>query len=99
MILHILSHSPTGAGYIEECLSLLTAEDALLLINDGVYTASAQSPFAGHLQGCNCPLYALASDVKARGLENHLLNNIQLVDYEAWVELVAKYPRNMSWYP
>lgn len=75
------------------CLRVASNGDSLLLIEDGVYQASAlaQLPQASTLR-----LYALQEDVTARGV--CLPAAITAIDYAQFVELVCAQPRSVSWF-
>lgn len=75
------------------CLRVASSGDSLLLIEDGVYQASAlvQLPQAATLR-----LYALQEDVAARGIS--LPDAITAIDYAQFVDLVCAQQRSVSWF-
>ena len=60
---------------------LMTAQDALLLVEDGVYRQSVQLP--SQIK----QVYALSSDVKARAAQP----NVDLIDHGKWVTLSLQF--------
>jgi tRNA 2-thiouridine synthesizing protein B len=98
-MLHIVNKSPFEKRTLESCLRFKRKGSALLLIEDGVY-AAADSNIAH--DGINealrdMPIYALAPDLKARGLQDRVIEGITLVDYGGFVDLVAEHKTNQSW--
>ncbi len=97
-ILHIVNKSPFTHGVLASCLDKLQANDAIILIEDGVYAAMTSHSSAVSLEQLN-KCYALEKDIVARGLPlGALLPNIQLIDYDRFVNLCVEYPLNHSWY-
>jgi tRNA 2-thiouridine synthesizing protein B len=41
--------------------------------------------------------YALSGDLAARGVDGKVMDNIQLVDYAGFVDLVAKHDSTTAW--
>jgi len=83
-VLHILRSNDDGLArrMAEEMARLDGVEQALLLIQDGVYSASA-----------GFPAFACAEDVNARGITTPL----RLVDYDRIVEMIFGYDRIITW--
>ena len=73
----------------EGCHPLLDAEDAVLLIEDGVHLA--QQALSG------ATLYALEPDICARGLSRLIHGNIQSASFDDFVDLVASCERVVTW--
>lgn len=90
MILHTVNKSPFDHSALASCLHIATTEDAILLIEDGVYGILSALPERQFL--------ALEDDVKARGLNDKLPDNVKLIDYPAFVELTTKASVVQSWY-
>ena len=95
MILHTLNALPDTQAF-SSCLSILSAEDTLLLLGDGVYAALPE-PLAV-LERSGAAICALKSDVAAAGLTDVLPAHIRQVDYDEFVALTEKYPRQQAWY-
>lgn len=68
-------------------LGFITAEDVVLLMQDGVVAAVAQSPFLAALQKTGAQLYALDVDINARGLQNTLSTTVSVITYQGFVKL------------
>jgi tRNA 2-thiouridine synthesizing protein B len=97
MILHTVSKSPFQHTALDECLRLAKNEDAILLIEDGVYAATAGSPHAALLDERE-NVYALEADIKARGLQGKISSTVTPVSDAGFVELVASTRSTLSWY-
>ena len=97
-MLHIVNHSPYAKDSLRRCLNYLAAGDALLLIEDAVYAARAESPEAGRLAALGGRLHVLRPDWLARGLDDSpALPAAQWLEYPGFVELVAAHPQSYSW--
>lgn len=95
--LHLLSHSPFGDGRFDSCLLLLSHDDGLLLSGDAVYALAAGSAPRQRLEHLPNACFALAEDLQARGLQEHLPANLKAVDYPAFVELCTRYDKVNAW--
>lgn len=99
--LHTVNKSPFSHTTLASCLDLCQPGDALLLIENGVYAALASSPQAEQLRQAHkdgVHLYALESDLSARGLTGPKLEAIELIDYAGFVLLSVEQQRTQSWY-
>lgn len=83
--LHLVNEPAAWAG----CRPLLDAEDAVLLIEDGVYLA--QQALSG------AKLYALEPDVRARGLSGRIQGNVRPATFDDFVRLVESCERTVTW--
>jgi tRNA 2-thiouridine synthesizing protein B len=88
-MLHIVNQP----NVLESCLRLAQADHAILLIEGGVLAAC--SP--GEALAQPGKFYALKPDVIARGLLDKVSPNVQLIDYEGFVDLVTQYNPIQSW--
>ena len=71
------------------------------MLEDGVFGAMATAPCADKLTELiesGVKVYALSNDIKARGLQEKLLNNILLTDYTGFVQLSIDHRCVQSWY-
>jgi tRNA 2-thiouridine synthesizing protein B len=84
--LHLVNR---GAALVN-CLRVATADDAILLLEDGVYAAVAGLAPAR-------PMHALEVDVLARGLEHRLAPSVSLASDEAFVTLVEAHQPIVTW--
>ncbi|WP_439214179.1 sulfurtransferase complex subunit TusB [Duffyella gerundensis] len=78
-------------------LQALTAEDALLLLQDGVTAAVEKSRFLPRLTACSAQLYVLQEDVAARGLVAQISTNFAVIDYNGFVTLTIKHQQQVAW--
>ena len=93
--LHTLNKATAQQALLERCLESMSEQDALVLIEDGVYWAAlAHSP----LQTLGKPVYALATDLSARGLELDLQSNIQAISDSRFVELCCQHSKTLGWF-
>ena len=83
--LHLVNRSAAW----DACHPLLDAEDAVLLIEDGVYLA--QTTLSG------AALYALEPDIRARGLSQRIHPSIRPASFDDFVRLVESCERVVAW--
>ena len=93
--LHLINKSPAGSDALEACLGVIAADDAVLLIEDGVYAGLAGSATSRVLAGVGS---ALIADLEARGVQGRLAEGIDSVDDHGFVELCIRCDRVMSWF-
>lgn len=98
-MLHIINKSPFQASTLQSALKLAKAGDAVLLIEDGVYAATAASAVAALVQQAagTLSVHVLKPDADARGLADRLLPQVKPVDYAGFVDLVAEHNTSHSW--
>ena len=98
-MLHIVNKSPFQTSTIESCLRMAQPGSALLLIEDGVYAATAGSTAEANLRHACARLkvYALRPDLDARGMTGKLIDGVTLVDYDGFVDLTVEYKTSLSW--
>ena len=92
MILHLIQRSPYSHSVLKDCLAVLGDQDAILLMEDGVYGYEHAD-----LNEVNV-VYALQPDLQARGLTPADDSKIQACDYDEFVSLSAKYSQVISWF-
>ncbi len=71
-----------------------------MLIEDAVYAAQKPESLNGTLADVMVEnaVYALEPDIQARGIPTErILDEITLVDYAGFVDLVTQYDNTMSW--
>ncbi len=100
MILNIVNKSPNISTALTQCLAQLADGDALLFTEDGVLATLDAPSNQEWLALCprNITLYVLQEDLAARGVLERVLPEFQQVDYGEWVDLVARYSLNQSWF-
>ncbi len=99
--LHTINKSPFSSNLIEPCLSLCNANDSILLVEDGIYIARRNTiyeRFITEAENQAITVYALMSDVQARGLEDKLSSTVLLINYERFVALSVEHQSIQSWY-
>ncbi len=99
-MLHIVNKSPTERNNLDSCLRLAQAGSVILLIEDAVYAAMANTETAARMKQASetFNFFVLAPDLKARGLTDlPLIQNIELIDYDGFVELTEQHTNIHSW--
>jgi tRNA 2-thiouridine synthesizing protein B len=96
-ILHTVNKSPFTHQTLKDCLDISNNDDAVVLLEDGVYAALDSQPQNKLLSNNRC--FVLEEDLQARGLTTQkLLQNIEHITYERFVQLCAEYDMVQSWY-
>ena len=97
--LHTVNKSPFEKSSFDSCLGHVQDGSAVLLYEDGVYAGikgTACEQKVKSAQGVK--FYALGPDMKARGLaEDRVIEGIEIVDYEGFVDLAAEHSKVVSW--
>lgn len=97
-ILHIVNQSPFASTALQQCIKRANDNDGLVLLEDGVYSATTHHPFVqdiANIKRC----YAIKNDLLARGIHlDKVVENIQLIDYDDFVKLTIEFPLSHSWY-
>ncbi|WP_111640819.1 sulfurtransferase complex subunit TusB [Marinimicrobium alkaliphilum] len=99
--LHTVNKSPFNHATLSQCARLCHDQDAIVLLEDGVYGALTSSPCATDLASLlarGVALFALECDLRARGLEARLLPGIQVTDERGFVRLSLEHKTLQSWY-
>jgi len=99
-ILHTINKSPFQNSSFESCLGHVADGDAVLLIEDGVYAAIADTVPGKQIKAKKgkVSFYVLGPDIAARGLNNgSLADGIEVVDYGGFVDLVTKHEVAQAW--
>ena len=97
MLLHTINCTPNSQA-IKDCGKALSAEDAIVLMGDGVYSGLADSPSGKKLLASGASLYAIESDIRAAGIEDNLDPAITVIDYAGLVTLSESFSRQVAWY-
>lgn len=84
---------------LKTCLRLATAQDAILLIEDGVYTVMENTITTSLLKEAPAELtiYALTEDINMRGIAKPFNSTIKLIDYAGFVELTLAHHPIHTW--
>jgi len=99
-MLHLINKSPFERQALDSCLRVAKPGSAILLIEDGVYAALAKAAHAEKIisRMVDFSFYVLGPDVAARGLsDKSLIEGIDVVDYEGFVDMVAEHDVTQSW--
>lgn len=98
-MLHIVNKSPFEKRTLASCLRFRRKGSALLLIEDGVYAAATSSDTEHTVREAlqHMPIYALAPDLEARGIQDRLIEGVERVDYGGFVDLVSEHKTIQSW--
>ncbi|MDE0250220.1 MAG: sulfurtransferase complex subunit TusB [Gammaproteobacteria bacterium] len=99
-VLHTVNKSPFERNALESCLRLAKAGSSILLFEDGVIAAMQNTKFSERIAQAmhDFSFYVMGPDVKARGLgEDKLINGIQVVDYNGFVDLATEHDAVQSW--
>ncbi len=98
--LNIINKSPFEKRSLDQCLSRIGSDDAVLLIEDAVVVAMAGTRYESDLKSAAAAkkLYVLTPDVEARGLaDKPVVEGFTQVDYKGFVALVTEHDRVHSW--
>ncbi|MGM3173319.1 sulfurtransferase complex subunit TusB [Dickeya lacustris] len=96
-MLHTVARSPYHID-LEALIRMTCADDAILLIQDGVIAALDGSSVCERLRSSSpASVYALIEDVEARGLTAQISSAVTLVDYTGFVRLTALHTRQLAW--
>ena len=96
MVLHTINASPSNAAF-SQCLAVAAAEDAIILMGDGVYGLASQCSAGQALRHCAAEIYALDKDMRAAGVK-HRSEQVTLIDMDGFVQLSERYARQLAWY-
>ena len=98
-MLHIVNKSPFERNALDSCLRFGRHGSAVLLIEDGVYAVTRGNIAEAKIKAAlgQMKIYALRPDVEARGMQDAVIEGIQLVDYGGFVDLVTEHSAVQSW--
>jgi tRNA 2-thiouridine synthesizing protein B len=96
VILHTLNASPASAVF-SDCVRVVAAGDAVILLGDGVYVAMHGTRGIAELLATEAELYLLSPDAQAAGVINPA-EGITSIDMFGFVTLTERFPRHMAWY-
>ena len=99
--LHTINKSPFAHATLASCLQVCGKQDGILLLEDGVFGALVSAPCAKELSAMieeGTKVYALKGDVNARGLQEKIRADVQLTDYNGFVQLSIEHNCVQSWY-
>jgi len=99
-MLHTVNKSPFERNALYTCLRLAKKGSAILLIEDGVYAALADTGMSEKVSSRmdDFKFYVLGPDVETRGLgDSTLIDGVTVVDYNGFVDLAAEHSAVHSW--
>jgi sulfur relay protein TusB/DsrH len=82
-----------------ETLAFAKSGDAILLIEDAVYSLQSKLSLASFLAKCGAAdidVFALEEDIQLRGVKS-VYGEVAQIGYSGFVELVAKHERQIAW--
>lgn len=98
--LHTVNKSPFATRTLESCLNHAKDGDTILMIEDGVYGATAGTTIATAVaaKAGKVAILVLEGDMTARGINAaRLINGVTVVDYAGFVKLAAETDRTQAW--
>ena len=99
--LHTVNKSAFERNSLDSCLSVCKADGSVLLIEDAVVAALQNTVASEKINtavASGIKFYALQEDIRARGLpEQRIMDNVTLVDYTGFVNLVTENDRVQNW--
>lgn len=95
-ILHTLNKPPSHAALTSELTNALLSDDAVLLIEDGVYHALEIENPENSLFAKAAKIYVLKDDALCRGISTP--SKAKLVTYDEFVKLSTEHHKVISWY-
>lgn len=95
-MLFTLSNSPHHCDF-SLLLKMVAPDDALLLMQDGVFAALHDSEACELLSKHVQSVYVLSEDLAARGLVGQISHKITLIDYTGFVALTEKHAQQTAW--
>ena len=95
--LHIISKSPFAHNALADCLRVC-GDAAILLTEDAVCAALANSEWARQLKRAGLRVHLLQADIDARGFTDRIDAEFTHIDYDGFVQLCCAHKRTVSWY-
>ncbi len=96
MALHTLS-LPPNSELLETCMRILSDDDCLLLLGDGVYAGVIGSKHLSVMDAINCKIYALKEDCDLAGLRHKISKRVAIIDYNDFVALSVQHEKQIPW--
>lgn len=78
-------------------IMLLSADDDLLLLQDGVLAAVEGNELLRALLQSPATVYVLQEDAAARGIIGQISDGVRKIDYNGFVELTARHQQQLAW--
>jgi tRNA 2-thiouridine synthesizing protein B len=96
MILNTFNKNDIRSTSLLCCLATMSAGDALLLLEDGVYAALAHTGLLSAIPA-GVTLYVLQEDLAARGISDKIYSDFIRVDYREFVALTLQCSKTVNW--
>ncbi len=90
-MLHIIK----SVAALNEAMALYAEHDEVLLIEGAVYAANPQHHAFALLKERR--VYALQSDIEARGIKHCISPAVSITNYQGFVELTVKQANSLTW--
>ncbi|MFV9998418.1 MAG: sulfurtransferase complex subunit TusB [Arsenophonus endosymbiont of Dermacentor nuttalli] len=101
-MLYTISTSPYYSD-LNSLISLLTEQDEVLLLQDGVLmghkisSGNKDNNYLARLKNKGIPVFALQDDIEARGLMPYMSSYVRQISYVDFVQLTVKHPQYFAW--
>ena len=95
LTLHTFSLPP--GELLQDCLRLISDQDSLLLVGDGVYAAVLGNNSLDRLKSLDCNIYALEEDCDLAGVTSKIAPEVEVVDYSYFVILSEQHEKHIPW--
>jgi tRNA 2-thiouridine synthesizing protein B len=96
VVLHTLNAPPSSAAFLD-CVKVLQASDAVVLMGDGVYAALDGTQACSDLIATGAEISLLDVDAALAGVTDPA-PKIHCIDMEELVVLTERFPRQLAWY-
>jgi tRNA 2-thiouridine synthesizing protein B len=98
-MLHTINKSPFMNTSLTSCLRIAQDGNAILFIEDGVYAVLKGTEVSSAIEEATrkFKVYALSPDLAARGVQDRVIDGVELVDYDGFVDLTVEYPKVHAW--
>jgi tRNA 2-thiouridine synthesizing protein B len=99
MILHTVNKSPFQNDSLAGCLLVAKEGCAVLLFEDGDYAATKGTKVSASIEEAmkSVKVYALTPDLETRGVQDRVIDGVELVDYAGFVNLATEYSAVQAW--
>ena len=97
MILHTINAGFLNTAFTD-CLRIAGPGDAILLTGDAVYAALDHTEACTALKKHAAEVFVLESDAHAAGILERMSQELMSVDFDGFVSLSERFPRQMAWY-
>ncbi len=95
MLLHTVNKSPYHHNALQACAEACSADDAVILIEDGIY--GLNHPDLNSILDAGTRVFAVEADCIARGVATKSTPQCERISYDKFVALCAEYPKQISW--